>query len=45
MKISHAVKDVNEGRLKVLIEILEFASILALVAVLTLTVMLQDIFL
>ncbi|PGY17525.1 hypothetical protein COE23_06510 [Bacillus cereus] len=37
-------EDVNEGRLKVFIEILEFASILALVAVLTLTVMLQDIF-
>lgn len=37
-------EDVNEGRLKVLIEILEFASILALLGVLILTVMLQDIF-
>jgi len=34
----------SKGRLKVLIEFLEFISILALVVVLTLTVMLQDIF-
>ena len=38
-------KMMSKGRLKVLIEFLEFISILALVVVLTLTVMLQDIFL
>lgn len=37
-------EDVNEGRLKMLIEILEFASILALEVVLILTVMFQDTF-
>ncbi len=37
-------KMMSKGRLKVLIEFLEFISILALVVVLTLTVMLQDIF-